>query len=85
MLSLLLAQTIGSDGAYSPWTLEDFDMHENLLYRSGLAMAAVAVLLPEGNLTGAPSTSRHCGQGGRWRGRAPILPAPTDDLSRRRG
>lgn len=44
------------DGAYGPWTLEDSDVREVLLYRSGLVTAAAsfvaassAAFLPEGN------------------------------------
>jgi hypothetical protein len=51
------------DGAYSPWTLEDSDVCEVLLYRSGLVTvtssfvaAASAAFLPEGNPTASTVT-----------------------------
>jgi hypothetical protein len=49
-------QTVGSGGAYGPWTLEDSDMREVLLYQLGLATAGATstLFLPEGNPTGAP-------------------------------
>ncbi|KAG0546639.1 hypothetical protein BDA96_01G011900 [Sorghum bicolor] len=49
-------QTTVYNGAYGPWTVDDSDVREVLLYRSGLVTAAAsfvaaasAALLPEGN------------------------------------
>ncbi|TVU44189.1 hypothetical protein EJB05_03624 [Eragrostis curvula] len=55
----LADQTTVYNGVYGPWTVEDSDVREVLLYRSGLVTAAAsfvaassAAFLPEGNATG---------------------------------
>ncbi|WVZ61282.1 hypothetical protein U9M48_011184 [Paspalum notatum var. saurae] len=55
----LADQTTVYNGAYGPWTFDDSDVREVLLYRSGLVTAAAsfvaassAAFLPEGNAAG---------------------------------
>uniref|UniRef100_A0A0A9CTH6 Uncharacterized protein n=1 Tax=Arundo donax TaxID=35708 RepID=A0A0A9CTH6_ARUDO len=55
----LAGQTTVYNGVYGPWTVEDSDVREVLLYRSGLVTAAAsfvaaasAAFLPEGNAAG---------------------------------
>ncbi|KAJ1292704.1 hypothetical protein BS78_01G010400 [Paspalum vaginatum] len=55
----LADQTTVYNGAYGPWTVDDSDVREVLLYRSGLVTAAAsfvaaasAAFLPEGNAAG---------------------------------
>ncbi|KAL6638547.1 hypothetical protein ACP70R_023658 [Stipagrostis hirtigluma subsp. patula] len=55
----LADQTTVYNGVYGPWTVEDSDVREVLLYRSGLVTAAAsfvaaasAAFLPEGNAAG---------------------------------
>uniref|UniRef100_A0A0A9CZ78 Uncharacterized protein n=1 Tax=Arundo donax TaxID=35708 RepID=A0A0A9CZ78_ARUDO len=55
----LTDQTTVYNGVYGPWTVEDSDVREVLLYRSGLVTAAAsfvsaasAAFLPEGNAAG---------------------------------